>query len=346
MLLKRNLSIKRGGVSMDDLDFSILIPCHNEVYVLSRKIENTLALGKRVKEVIIIDDHSKDGTYNLAKKLSRKDKRLLVLKNTDVPGKNFAVKKALGVASGKIICLTDADIILAHDTLKKLSSLFLKEHIGGACLSPNLIIKNKSSERYVPFYEKFIRTIKILESKIDSVPVAHGQALFFRNNLGIIPTKQADDADIAIQIRKKGYRVVYVPYCSFTEIIPTDTHKLKQQKIRRSKALIDSLLHHGDVFFNPRYGLFGFFCYPLDIVIYILSPFILMLGILFILFLFLFFTNFVITFLFLAVLLFLFSFTRYKSITNLNVVAILALYRYITEGSSSYWKTSRTVSIK
>jgi len=298
-------------------------------------------LGREIKEIIIIDDYSTDNTYGIASRLGKKDKRIIVIKNRVMQGKNFAVKKALELASGDFICMTDADIFLASDTITKLLPYFYKEHIGGICLSPNLIVENKSNKSYIPFYERFIRIVKILESKIDSVPVAHGQALFFRNKMNIIPTRQADDVDIAIQVRKKGFRVVYTPHCFFKEMIVNDTERLKQQKIRRAKAVIDSLFAHKDVFFNYRYGLFGFLCYPFDVAIYVFSPFILLsLVISFFLLLFL-LTNISVTLIVIVLFLFLLFFTKYKSIIKLNIVALTALYRYSKEGTSHSWKTPR-----
>lgn len=324
---------------MAQFDISVIIPCHNEQSTIKLKIENTLALGEKIKEIIIVDDYSTDNTYNLADKWKKEDKRIIAIKNTGMQGKKFAVKKGLKIASGAFICMTDADILLSSDTITKLHPYFLKKHIGGICLSPHIIIENNTSNDYISFYELFVKTIKILESKIDSVPVAHGQALFFRNNLNIAPTRQADDVDIAIQIRKKGYKVVYAKDCFFTEHIIKDKENLKKQKIRRSKAVIDSLLYHKDCLFNPKYGFFGFLCYPVDIALYIFSPFILLFGaVLFFSIIFL-LTNIFISLSLLV--LFLLFFTKYKSILRLNLVALIALYEYIKEGTSSSWKTPR-----
>lgn len=323
------------------LRVSVIIPCHNEEAYIERKVKNTALLGDAVCEIIIVDDYSNDQTYSLIKQLSKKHKNVIAMQNRGTRGKNFAMQKALQRATGTIICMTDADILLEQDTLKKVLPHFLNEQIGGACLSPKLIITNKHGKKYVNIYECFVRTLKIIESKIDSVPVAHGQALFFRKDLDIIPTRQADDVDIAIQIRKKGKRVKYIADCFFLESVISNVERLKNQKIRRSKAVIDSLFHHKEVFFNPRYGFFGFFCYPVDLAVYIFSP-LLFFSLLLAMFSFLLlikqsqFAGY-----FLGVLVVLLFFTPLSCILSLSAINIAALKEYIIEQKRLAWDTER-----
>ena len=323
------------------MDVSIIIPCHNEENVLQRKIQNTLTLGKYLKEIIIVDDHSTDKTYAIAKKASKEIKKIKVMQNTCEKGKNTAIRLALNETSGEVVGITDADVLLPSNALQEIKEPITQDGVGMVCLATQLISTGKDTEKKnISFYERIIRMVKIIESKIDSVTVPHAQALFFKKEIDIHANRQADDVDLAIQARKKGYSVKYVKDCFFREEILEDEDDLKKQKVRRCKAVIDALLHHKDVFCNPKYGLFGFMCYPLDLIIFVFSP-ILFFIFLMSLTLFLFFVNPFIAMLFIIMSAILFSYTRCKSIIHLSVVNILALKECLKEENKENWETKR-----
>ena len=198
------------------MDVSIIIPCHNESDVISEKINNTLALGDDVKEVIIVDDHSTDKTYDISLKLAKKHGRIIVLKNPNIAGKNFAVKFGLAHVLNEVVCMTDADVMLPADVVRKIAPYLEKNNVGMVCLSTRIVSSNKNcGDSYYYLYETVIRIMKIIESELDSVTAPHGQALFFKKSLKIFPNRQADDVDLAIQTRKKGYAVKYARDCFF-----------------------------------------------------------------------------------------------------------------------------------
>src|SRR3989344_726008 len=124
---------------MNKMNVSVIIPCHNESAIISKKIENSLKLGETIKEIIIVDDNSTDETYNIALKLENTHKNITVLKNTGGHGKNSAVVLALKNCSGDIICLTDADIMLPENTVINVLPYFDKNKVGMVSLSPMLI---------------------------------------------------------------------------------------------------------------------------------------------------------------------------------------------------------------
>jgi len=61
---------------------TILIPCYNEEFVLERKVKNCLELSyPGIKEIVIIDDFSKDKTALIAKSLTKKSVKVSFLTN-------------------------------------------------------------------------------------------------------------------------------------------------------------------------------------------------------------------------------------------------------------------------
>ena len=85
---------------------SLVIPCFNERHAIERTIDEVnLLLGKVLHEIIIVDDGSFDGTYEILK--NRKDIKLV--RNPYNKGYGYSIKKGILNSSGEIIVITDAD---------------------------------------------------------------------------------------------------------------------------------------------------------------------------------------------------------------------------------------------
>ena len=131
------------------MNVSFIVPCHNEEEIILAKINNILALGNSVNEIIIVDDNSSDDTFAVVKKLSAKNKKIKLFKNSE-RGKNSAVILVIKRSSSEIICMTDADIMLPADALQKILPYFEKQNIGMVSLSTKLL--NDASSNYSFIY--------------------------------------------------------------------------------------------------------------------------------------------------------------------------------------------------
>ena len=84
----------------------LVIPCFNERNAIEKTIEEIkFLLGKILHEIIIVDDGSFDGTYEILKE--RKDIKLV--RNPYNKGYGYSIKKGILAASGEIVAITDAD---------------------------------------------------------------------------------------------------------------------------------------------------------------------------------------------------------------------------------------------
>ena len=85
---------------------SLIIPCFNERSAIEKTIDEiNFLLGKTLYEIVVVDDGSFDGTYEILK--NRKDIKLV--RNPYNKGYGFSIKKGIMAASGEIIAITDAD---------------------------------------------------------------------------------------------------------------------------------------------------------------------------------------------------------------------------------------------
>ena len=258
---------------------SVIIACHNETQTIERKLDNCLALlSTEPLEILVVDDHSSDGTAQAAADVLRArlplpaGRTVRLLTNHLAPGKNGALQTAFAEARGAVLLVTDADIYLDRDVLSRGCAYFGADpQLGALCLSPAITSADaEAAADFAGAYERFNRWLKMQQSRLDSVPILHGQAMFLRAGIGLTPHPDlpADDVDFAIQVRLQGFRVRYAPEIPFHERISSERHMVCRQKRRRAIAVMRSLWHHRRVLLNPRYGLFGLLCFPADFFLY------------------------------------------------------------------------------
>ena len=94
---------------------SVIIPVYNEIQTIGRIIEGVLSAPISLeKEVVVVDDASRDGTKEYLEGLNKKE--VTVLFHERNKGKADAIKTALPKVSGDIIIIQDADLEYPPDT--------------------------------------------------------------------------------------------------------------------------------------------------------------------------------------------------------------------------------------
>jgi len=102
---------------------SIIIPARNEAHNIADCVRTVLASTYPRLEVIVVDDHSTDGTGEIARAIAEMDVRVRVIDNPDLPagwfGKQWACQHGADSAQGAILIFVDADTRLGTDLLAR-----------------------------------------------------------------------------------------------------------------------------------------------------------------------------------------------------------------------------------
>jgi len=103
---------------------SVILPARNEASHIAECIAAIRASTWPNLEVIVIDDHSSDGTGDLARSAANDDARVKVIPAPDLPpgwfGKQWACQTGAAQSTGSLLLFTDADTRHAPDLVTRL----------------------------------------------------------------------------------------------------------------------------------------------------------------------------------------------------------------------------------
>jgi len=221
---------------------SILVPAHNEephIYGNIREIQRVFnEIGCRY-ELIIIDDGSKDKTYENARKAAKGYANITVKAMRRNQGKGRALKYGFRFAKGDLVAFLDADLDLHPEQIQNLFKILNKN---GA----DVVIGSKrhpESKLNYPWHRKIISNIYFLLIKLMfSLPIRDTQT-------GIKLFKY--------EVLKKVFPKVLIKRYAFDLELLTNAHHLRYKIVEAPVTLNYQR-------FMGRIGLKAIYCTGLD----------------------------------------------------------------------------------
>jgi cellulose synthase/poly-beta-1,6-N-acetylglucosamine synthase-like glycosyltransferase len=213
IFLLAKLIYKPETYSVSQPPVTLLIAAYNEESVIESKIRNSLAIDypKNLFQVIIVADGSTDKTCEIVKRYTNSGVDFLY--EPERRGKMAAINRALPQARGEIIIFSDANNYYPEDALGKLIRPFADPAVGATTGAKVIEQGDGSLGNSEGLYWKYESFIKKQESRLGSCTSAAGEMLAIRKSLYSPPPENVinDDFYIAMQIVRKGYRLLYVP---------------------------------------------------------------------------------------------------------------------------------------
>jgi poly-beta-1,6-N-acetyl-D-glucosamine synthase len=249
---------------------TMMIMSYNEEKTIAKKIENSLEIDypKDKLEIFIVDSASTDKTQSIVNKVIKefykknpKDKRVLkLIAQPKREGKASGINYGKERASGEIIIITDGNAMMNKNAIKNIVRHFDDPKVGGVCgRFEARDLHGTSTGEGGSIYWRIERMLRSGESNLDSCIHMSGEVTAFRANVvkEVDTTQLSEDFDMAVSIRKKGFRIIYEPYAIAYEPAPTNIKDLKTQKKRIVIGTLQVLFKHKDMLFNPKYGWYG-----------------------------------------------------------------------------------------
>jgi len=255
---------RKAPVFTDDNPLvSIIVPAYNEEKVIGNCVTSILASDYPHREVILVDDGSKDGTLQAMRQFETEPGVTVIGKANG--GKASALNAGLARAKGEILFFVDADGIFAPNTISEMLKGFESEKIGAVCGNDSPVnldrfltrLANLQTHVGTGFVRRALATINCL-------PIVSGNIGAFRRSVlektgpfleGFI----GEDLELTWRVHKAGYRVTFQPSAIVLAEAPSTVSGLWKQRVRWARGLLQTARIHRDMFFNPKYGLFAFF---------------------------------------------------------------------------------------
>ena len=193
------------------MKLSIIIPAYNE----EKSIQDIISKVKKIKlpwekEIIVVDDYSKDSTKAILKKI----RGIKIFSHKINQGKGAAMRTGASKATGDYVIWQDADLEYNPEDIKKILNRAIKNKLGVVYGSRALEQKNKYS--YLSYYlgNKLLNIVtKILYlSRITDMET--GYKLIKKNllvKLNLKSNKFDIEPEITAKILKRGIRIIEVP---------------------------------------------------------------------------------------------------------------------------------------
>ena len=116
---------------------SVIITAFNAAPFIEEAVISIMGQSYKNLEILIVDDGSTDNTWQILKKLAKRDKRIKLIRLEKNLGPSLASNEAIKQAQGEFIARMDADDVAFADRIEK-QVRFLQNHpqviaVGGQC---------------------------------------------------------------------------------------------------------------------------------------------------------------------------------------------------------------------
>ena len=121
---------------------SVVVAARDEERNVEVAMGSILAQDLAQMELVVVDDRSADRTGEILDRMAAADPRLRVVHVRELPsgwlGKNHALDLGAAEAGGELILFTDADIVMAPDTVRLAASYMVRERLDHLTMAPRI----------------------------------------------------------------------------------------------------------------------------------------------------------------------------------------------------------------
>jgi biofilm PGA synthesis N-glycosyltransferase PgaC len=226
---------------------SIIVPCFNEEVGIEKAVESLKKIDYPNIEILIVDDGSKDQTFEIAKKLEQDyTVRLIHQENA---GKSNALNNGIQQALGEYFVCMDADSVLSPNLL--LDSIpYFEADDKLAAVAGAVEVGNANS--ILTLFQKLEYIVglnfhKMAQSCLNLVTIVPGPIGVFNKSAvlkigGYQTDTFAEDCDLSMRLLMAGYNIKYTGKIKAKTEAPDNFSSLITQRYRWSRGMIQAIL--------------------------------------------------------------------------------------------------------
>jgi len=200
------------------MKISILIPAYNERYTICdiiRKVSKAQLPDGFEREMIVVDDYSIDGTFDLLKNLLKEIPEIKLFRQNKNMGKGVAIKKAIEMATGDIAIIQDADleydpneyIRLLEPIVTGYADVVYGSRFASTTLKRVLFFRHALGNRFLTFLSNIFTDLNLTD--METCYKAFRMELL--KSIPIRSKRFGFEPEITAKIAKREFRVYEVP---------------------------------------------------------------------------------------------------------------------------------------
>jgi cellulose synthase/poly-beta-1,6-N-acetylglucosamine synthase-like glycosyltransferase len=233
------------------------------------------------------------------------DRPNLIVVDKERGGKSDALNAGLNISTFPLFCSVDADSLINADALLRISRPFVEDEriiaaggvvrvLNGAIVEDHRVRASRAPKKLIHLcqsieYVRGFLTGRTALARLNSLLIISGAfGLFLKKALleagGYRSDTVCEDMELIVRLQRRsreqktGGRIIFVPDPVLWTQVPSDYRSLLRQRDRWQRGLIESLLMHGRMLFNPKYGAVGMIAMPFYLFVEALGPIIELFG--------------------------------------------------------------------
>lgn len=225
---------QRRTIDINDYpSVSLIIAAYNEESCIEARVENLLNLDypKEKLTILIGSDGSSDKTAEILSKFSNDNLQVHIFANNR--GKMSVLNDLVEKTTDDILIFSDANTHFQSDTIQQLTRHFNNKKIGAVCGELHLV-DGDTGDNKDNVYWRYEQVLKFHESRLNALQGANGAIYAIRKSLFIpLPANTiVDDFQIAMNVAKQGFRLIYDPEAIAIEEIAPNLAEEEGRRVR------------------------------------------------------------------------------------------------------------------
>jgi cellulose synthase/poly-beta-1,6-N-acetylglucosamine synthase-like glycosyltransferase len=248
-------------------EVSIIVPAFNEAKTIGDTIISLKNLNYPAAKVriIVVDDGSSDGTYEVACQFSG----IQVIKKEN-GGKASAINVGLREAKTELVAVMDADSFVSEHALWSMIGYF--KHEKTMAVTPALKVHNPQGFWQGVQYVEYLFSVffRKMFSFLNGVYVTPGpfsiyRKEFFDKHGGFQEDNMSEDLEVALRIQLHDYKIENSINAEVFTVAPNNFPALLKQRIRWYTGVLNNLYTYRELFTTKK-GYLGIFVLPVTLI--------------------------------------------------------------------------------
>lgn len=229
------------------LALSVMIPVYNERHLVAASVGRVLALkSDRISrlEVIIVDDRSKDGSWDVLQRLAAADDRIKLIRHERNMGKGAALRTALAQATGDVCIVHDADMEYNPADIPAILEPFIEE--GADAVFGSRYISAQYRRALMFRHTLINRVITTLANWVTDLDLTDVETCYKAVNtrlLKSLPLRSNDfrfEIEITLKLAKRRARIFEVPI----RYLPRSYEEGKKIRAKDGVLALRAMIHY------------------------------------------------------------------------------------------------------